>query len=180
MIAFSGSTAHRNMTTAEDVDLFMVVEDGKLWAVFLIAMIWAKLKGLRRQLCMNYLVSDAALPLFEHDLFTAQQAASLKPVFGKAVYDRFISMNPFVRRQFPNFEPSRNRELYPEIRPRARKLLLETALRLGPIQILERVSRTALGWYLSRKINPESDVQLDARRMKLHLHSHKDTILSQV
>src|SRR6266566_1122358 len=42
MIAFSGSTAHRNMTSTEDVDLFMIVEDGKLWAVFLWAIVWAK------------------------------------------------------------------------------------------------------------------------------------------
>jgi hypothetical protein len=53
MIAFSGSTAHRNMTTTEDVDLFMIVEDGKLWAVFFVAVLWAKAKGLRKRLCMK-------------------------------------------------------------------------------------------------------------------------------
>src|SRR5579862_5575651 len=93
MIAFSGATAHRNMTSTDDVDLFIIVEDGKLWAVFLLAMLWAKMKGLRKRLCMNYLISDAALPLAETDAFTAQQAASLKPIFGKGVYDRFHEMN---------------------------------------------------------------------------------------
>ncbi|PYS24413.1 MAG: hypothetical protein DMG11_24495 [Acidobacteria bacterium] len=114
MVAFSGSTAHRNMTTGEDLDLFMVVEDGKLWGVFLLATVWAKLKGLRELLCMNYLISDAALPLFEHDAFTAQQVASLKPFFGKAVYDRFTEMNPFVWRHFPNFNPALHRQCYPD------------------------------------------------------------------
>src|SRR5436309_11371921 len=48
-----------------------------------------------RSLCMNYVISDQALPLLETDLFTAQQVASLKPIYGKDVYDRFIAANPF-------------------------------------------------------------------------------------
>ena len=47
MIAFSGATAHRNMGDG-DLDLFAVVEDGKLWAVLLGVTVWAKLKGLRK------------------------------------------------------------------------------------------------------------------------------------
>jgi len=177
MIAFSGSTAHGNMTTTEDVDLFMIVEDGKLWATFLGAVLWAKAKGLRKHLCMNYLLSDAALPLFEHDVFTAQQAASLKPIYGKVVYDRFISVNPFVKRCFPNFEPSRHREAFVEIKPHKSKRWLEIFLRFGAIQVLERFSRFALGRHLRRKITSQSDVQLDRRRLKLHLHSHKQAVL---
>jgi glycosyltransferase involved in cell wall biosynthesis len=182
MIAFSGATAHRNMSDAEDLDLFMVVEDGKLWAAFLICIVWAKLKGLRKRLCMNYLISDAALPLFEHDVFTAQQVASLKPIYGKDVYDRFILMNPFVRRCFPNFQPLRHRESYPEIKTAAGTTILEGVLRCGPIQILERISRSVLGRYLRRKAQDAarsgtSDVLLDARRLKLHLKSHKRAVL---
>jgi hypothetical protein len=179
MIAFSGSTAHRNMTTTEDVDLFIVAEDGKLWAMFLIAMVWAKAKGLRKRLCMNYLISDAALPLFEHDVFTAQQAASLKPVYGKSVYDRFIAANPFIARCFPNFDADRHRNLYSELETPKSKRFLEALLRLGPIQIVERLSRRILGRYLGRKAGPESELQLDARRLKLHLHSHKQDVLKQ-
>jgi hypothetical protein len=177
MLAFSGSTAHRNMTTTEDVDLFMVVEDGKLWAVFLIAIVWAKSRGLRRRLCMNYLVSDAALPLCDRDVFTAQQAASLKPIFGKAVYDRFVELNPFIGRCFPNFQPACHREFYPEIEPKFYKPILETVLLPGPIQVLERLSRMVLGRYLKRKVSGESDVVFDARRLKLHLRSHKSRVL---
>jgi glycosyltransferase involved in cell wall biosynthesis len=180
MLAFSGATAHRNMSGREDIDLFMIVEDGKLWAVFLLFMIWAKLKGLRRQLCINYVISDTALPLFEHDAFTAEQVISLKPIYGKSVYNRFISMNRFIYRCFPNFEPSRNRNFYPELKPKARKWALEAVLRLGPVQILERISRSILGRYLARKITPESDVQLDPRRLKLHLLSHKKEILKRL
>jgi hypothetical protein len=178
MLAFSGATAHRNMTTPEDIDLFMVVEDGKVWAVFLLAMVWAKLLGLRRRLCLNYVISDSALPIAEHDTFTAQQVASLKPIFGKSVYDRFISMNPFVYRQFPNFDPNRHREAYPELRPRSFKRWTEALLFAGPIQVLERMSRIVLRPHLKKKVCEGSDVQLDPRRLKLHLRSHKFEILN--
>jgi glycosyltransferase involved in cell wall biosynthesis len=179
MLAFSGATAHRNMSAAEDIDLFMIVEDGKLWAVFLMFMIWAKVKGLRNRLCVNYVISDAALPLYEHDAFTAEQVISLKPFYGKSVYNRLIAMNGFVYRCFPNFEVSRSLNCYPELEPAARKWPLEALLRMGPIQILERLSRKILGRYLSRKITRESDVQLDPRRLKLHLRSHKKEILDR-
>jgi glycosyltransferase involved in cell wall biosynthesis len=179
MMAFSGATAHRNMCSAEDIDLFMVIEDGKVWAVFLIAMLWAKAKGLRKCLCMNYVISDAALPLFDHDAFTAQQAASIKPIYGKDVYDRFIASNPFVTRWFPNFEPSIHRNFYPEIQPSRLKRTLEMILRMGPVQILERFARTLLRPYLKSKVEPESDVLLEPRRLKLHLKSHKQEVLQR-
>jgi glycosyltransferase involved in cell wall biosynthesis len=180
MIAFSGSTAHRNMTSTEDVDLFVIAEDGKLWAVFLCAMVWAKAKGLRKRLCLNYLISDAVLPLTETDVFTAQQVASLKPIYGKSVYDRFLEANPFVLRRFPNFEPRHHRNTYPEIEVRGLKHVFEVLLGCGPIQILERLSRFVLGRYLSKKRTPESELHLDDRRLKLHLHGHKAAVLEQV
>src|SRR6266567_767736 len=185
MLAFSGSTAHRNMATMEDLDLFMIVEDGKLWAAFVIAMVWAKLKGLRKQLCMNYVISDGALPLFEHDAFTAQQVASLKPFYGKTVYDRFLEKNPFVRVHFPNFTQARHRERYAEIQVSRLKGVLEGVLRFGPIQLLERFSRAILGPYFRRKVNHalksnDCDVLLEPRRLKLHLSSHKRTILKEM
>src|SRR5213594_734742 len=135
MIAFSGSTAHRNMTSLEDVDLFMIVEDGKVWAVFLGAIVWAKVKGLRKRLCMNYLIGDQALPLLETDLFTAQQVASLKPIYGKPVYDSFVAANPFVQRRFPNFERQRHRDRYPEIEAGPGKRTFERLLRCGAVQV---------------------------------------------
>jgi glycosyltransferase involved in cell wall biosynthesis len=184
MLAFSGATAHRNMSNGEDLDLFVVVESGKLWSTFLTAIIWAKLRGLRQRFCMNYLISDAVLPLAETDPFTAQQMASLKPFYGKLCYDRFIESNPFVRRSFPNFAAERNRAFYPEIATTRSKRVLEWALKCGPIQLFERVSRLALGWHLGRKVRDaaaagDCDALIEPERLKLHLHSHKKSMLEE-
>lgn len=179
MVAFSGATAHRNMNTVEDVDLFIVVEEGKLWLAFLTAMIWAKLRGLRRTFCMNYLISDAALPLFDHDAFTAQQIASLKPFYGKACYDEFIDVNPFVRKHFPNFNEASHRDAYPDIKASPLKRVLEVCLRVGPAWLLERVSRGVLGWYLRRKVRG-AGVLLEPHRLKLHFNDHRDGVLRKL
>jgi hypothetical protein len=179
MVAFSGATAHRNMNTVEDVDLFIVAEQGKLWLVFLTAMIWAKLRGLRRTFCMNYLVSDAALPLFDNDAFTAQQVASLKPFYGKSCYDGFIEVNPFVQRHFPNFNKANHRDVYPEVKPAPLKGLLESCLRAGPAWLLERLSRVVLGWYLRRKVSG-AGVLLEPHRLKLHFNDHRDEVLRKI
>jgi hypothetical protein len=128
---------------------------------------------------MNYLLSDAALPILEQDIFTAQQAASLKPIYGRTIYDRFIAANPFISRIFPNFDPARHRVAYPEIATTGLKRLLEVLLRLGPIQVIERLSRLIFGRYLRSKVTNESDVQLDPHRLKLHLYSHKRAVLAQ-
>ena len=90
-------------------------------------------------------------------------------------------MNPFVQECFPNFEPSHHREVYRELQAKPYKRILEAIVRFGPIQILERISRLLLGKYLGRKAarESESDVLLEPRRLKLHLHSHKLTVLSK-
>ena len=147
--------------------------------------LWAKLRGIRDNICLNYLVSDRALPLFETDPFTAQQVASLKPLYGKNVYDTFIGVNPFVRGRFPNFDPLKHRSVYDEISESWSKLFLERLLRAGPIQLFEIASRWVLGSYLERKgrravVDGEPDVLFEKQRIKLHLKSHKGTVLREI
>jgi glycosyltransferase involved in cell wall biosynthesis len=181
MLAFSGASAHRNMTD-RDVDLFAVVEDGRLWATLIVVTLWAKARGLRRNLCLNYILSDRRLPLFEVDAFTAQQAASLKPFYGKEVYDEFIRLNRFVRRTFPNFDPLSHRSSHRELTHAWYKKPLESVLRLGFVQFMEVAGRILWGGHLARQRRAaaglgETDVILERGRIKLHLRSHRWDVL---
>jgi alpha-1,3-rhamnosyl/mannosyltransferase len=184
MLAFTGATAHRNMQD-RDIDLFTVVEDRRLWATLALVTLWARARGLRRNICMNYLVSDRALAIPETDLFTAQQAASMKPFYGKRVYDDFLRANPFVVRSFPNFNADRHREFYAELHTGRLKRALEVVLSLGPIQLLEVAGRRVCGRHIERKASGAAnlgpfDVVLESRRIKLHLNSHRAAILARV
>ena len=64
----------------------------------------------RRRLCLNYVISDSALPIAEHcDAFTAQQVASLKPIAWQKRLRSLHFDEFFVYGRFPNFDINRHR-----------------------------------------------------------------------
>ena len=64
----------------------------------------AKLRGWRKRVCMNYVVSENALSIEPRDLFSANQIIHLRPIVGRRVFQRFVEQNAFVREAYPNFE----------------------------------------------------------------------------
>jgi hypothetical protein len=171
LVALSGGCAHDNATDG-DVDVFLVVKTGRAWAVVLTMMVLSKLAGVRRTLCLNYIVDEAALVLPEEDLFTAAEVVGMKPLAGRDAYRRFVAANAWVAQCYPNFfagHAAATAEL-PETRfPR----FLERLLELGPAPLVEAVSRRLLGAYLRRKANGHPGVVLSPHRLKLHLLDHR-------
>ena len=60
MVALSGSLAHMNAEGGADLDLFVVTRPARVWSVMVTALVVARLMGWRRQLCLNYIVSERA------------------------------------------------------------------------------------------------------------------------
>src|SRR5215468_6559057 len=81
LVALSGGCAHENATD-DDVDVFLAVREERAWSVCLALMVVCKLLGVRRTLCLNYIVDEAALALPENDVFTAAEIVGLKPLAG--------------------------------------------------------------------------------------------------
>src|SRR2546423_13875421 len=102
MVALSGSIAHLNLELDGDLDLFVIVRGRRVWMVTVAMLVLARLLRQRHVVCANFLVSDAHLTLEQQDLFTANQALHLKPLFGAEVLDTFLAANPFVSRYYPN------------------------------------------------------------------------------
>jgi hypothetical protein len=171
LAALSGGCAHENATD-DDVDLFLVAKWGRAWSLALALMVLSKLLGLRRTLCLNYVVDEAALALPETDLFTAAEIVGMKPLVGRAAYRRFVSANRWAARRFPNFFASFEEEAagVPEVRgPNRLERLLDAAG--GPL--LEALSRRLLGAYLRRKTAGQPGVDLTPHRLKLHTQDHR-------
>ena len=103
MVALSGGSA---LAYGEDLDLFVVAAPGRAWTVTLLSVLLAKAMGLRRTVCVNYLVDEGALHIPARDFFTAHQILTLKPVYGMDVYRRFVRENLWVLSHFPNFTPA--------------------------------------------------------------------------
>ncbi|HTM33789.1 MAG TPA: hypothetical protein VL263_20895 [Vicinamibacterales bacterium] len=178
MVAISGSLAHLNAVDGADLDLFVVTSRSRVWTVAVLALALARAMGWRTRLCLNYIVSEAAMTVKPPDLFSANQIIHLRPVAGEPAYRAFLAANPFVTSHYPNFVP---RPLFdaPGLTPSPHaSAAVERALR--PVaSILERAARALYAWHLRRRSgswhSPEH-VQMEPECLKLHTNSHRDSI----
>jgi len=193
MVALSGSLAHLNAEASADLDLFVITAPHRVWSVTLSLLVIARLFGWRRRLCLNYVISEAALRVDPADLYSANQIIHLRPVLGHDVFARFVDSNPFVREIYPNFEvrptgqPTFARATVGRQanRPTGRQMLkaiLERMLSIGLAQTAERAARAIYGWHLNRRAaswQSRDQVRLEAECLKLHTSSHRTAALEQ-
>lgn len=184
MVALSGSLAHLNADDADptaDLDLFVVTAPGRVWLVTVVALVVAKLRGWRRRLCLNYVVSEAALAVTPHDVFTANQILHLRPVSGHAIYARFVAANPFVRACYPNFAPPASAPAdLQALTSRTRRLVEALLHPVAPV--MERLCRGLYRGHLLRRASSWASadgVRLEAETLKLHTHSHRRRVLAR-
>jgi hypothetical protein len=175
LVALSGACAHDNAAD-DDVDVFLVVAEGRAWMVWLAVVLLSRLYGLRRSLCVNYVLDEAVLALPERDRFTAAQVASLRPLAGRAAYARFVRANPWVARYHPNFQAHHASAAVPEI---GAARWLECVLACGPAPVLGALSRLWLGRRLRRQARGRPGVSLSAHRLKLHTRDHGPRLMAE-
>lgn len=171
--ALSGSLAHLNAERGADLDLFIVTAAGHVWSVTVMGLVLAKLLGVRKRVCLNYVISEDALDVEPRDMFSANQIINLRPLFGDRVFSRFVQANRFVRDHYPNFELAPAPPVF--ARPTLTSLV-ERVASLGPAQLLERACRTGYGWHLRRRSagwTSREQVRLEAECLKLHTSSHR-------
>ena len=167
MVAVSGSLAHLNAERSADLDLFVITAPHRVWSVTLAVLVISRLLGWRQRMCLNYVISEAALAIAPADLFSANQIIHLRPIVGHDVFARFIDANPFVRDFYPNFDVggSRTHNARPKTQdPRPRT------------PVFESVARWIYGRHLARKAaswQSRDQVRLEAECLKLHTSSHR-------
>jgi hypothetical protein len=110
MIAVSGSLALKRSDTGSDWDLFVVLAAGRIWSgrTLLTALLHALGKRrhgrqVRDRACLNYFVTDGALPVRTRDLFAAHEYRRLYPLFGRVIFERFERKNGWIMGYQVNF-----------------------------------------------------------------------------
>lgn len=173
MVAVSGACAHGNATD-DDVDVFLVARRGRAWLVCLALTVLSRLVGVRRSLCLNYIVDEDALALPAHDLFTASEAVGMRLLAGPAAHARFLAANDWVFPLFPNFRALASEEAarVPEAGARWERLLAPVA------PLLESLSRRVLQGRLQRKGRGRPGVALSPHQLKLHTEDHRPGLLA--
>jgi hypothetical protein len=172
MIAVTGALAVENIDDDGDIDYFIVTDAGRLWLCRLMILAVAKWAARARvTLCPNYLVSERALVFQEQNLYSAHELAQMIPLDGLDTYRRIVSMNDWVRRFLPNALPHRSDSPPPDSRYRTQSLL-ETLLRIPPVDALERWEMNRKIRKLSRQPSPSSEASFSADRCKGHFNNH--------
>lgn len=176
LVALSGACAHDNACD-DDVDVFLVVREGRAWGVSLALMLLSKLFGLRRALCLNYTLDEAALQLPERDLFTAAELVGMRPLAGRPAYLRLIESNLWLASRFPNFAASFD-AWSSEVPEAVGARPLERLLDLGAAPLFELLSRSLLGAYLRWRTRGHPGVRLERHRLKLHTEDHGPRLIA--
>ena len=184
LVALSGSVAHLNIDGRADLDLFVLTRGRLVWSVTVTILLLAKLLRRRPVVCVNYVLSDERLRLDQQDLFTTNQIIHLRPLVGGDLYRRFVEVNPFVSRFYPNFSASGIEVA--DCRPgrilSLIKRVLERLGQAGPSQLYEAACRAAYARYLRRQAaswQSPDQVRLERDCLKLHTHSHRHDILAR-
>ena len=176
MVALSGSLAHLNAEGGADLDLFVITSPGRVWCVTMFVLIVARLRGWRRRLCLNYVISERNLAIQPADLFSANQIIHLRPVTGETVYRRFLDANAFVARHYPNFSARGVEPHAGAAGPSRARTLLEKALSIGIAPLADLGSQLLYGWHLRRRSvawRSRDQVRLERECLKLHTSSHR-------
>src|SRR3990172_11192340 len=103
MVGITGALAMDNSAHGDDIDVIIVTARGRVWTarLIVIGLVYAgKLFG--DTLCPNYILSEDALALEQHDLFAAHEFAQMTPLVGFEVYQRMRAANPWVGEFLPN------------------------------------------------------------------------------
>ena len=180
LVAISGSAAQLNMDEDGDIDLFLVTRGNRVWSLAVTILVLTKLLGRRKMVCFNFVLSDQRLVIDRQDLFNANQIAHLKPVLGEEVYERFVQVNPFVARFYPNLRATSPWVYRPPGILRILKGTTEWILGFGLAQIQEFLSRKAYAWYLGRQSprwKSPQEVVMEKDCLKLHTNSHREKVM---
>lgn len=172
MVALSGACAHGNAAD-DDVDVFLITRPARAWTVMLLLMVASKLAGLRRSLCVNYVLAEDGMALPERDRFTASELVGLKPLAGRDTYRRFVRANAWAAPLHPNFFESYERES--EGIETCAGSASERLLDVMGADLFERAARAILEPYLRRRVCGDG-VLLTADRLKLHGRDHRPSV----
>jgi hypothetical protein len=147
MVAVTGALCMGNTEADSDIDYFIVTEPDRLW------LCRAAIIGLVRlaartgnELCPNYLLSERALVLQEHNLFMAHEFVQMIPLVGHETYLRMWQLNAWVSDFLPNAYERAGRMPACPLSPHPIRSLVEVPLRTPAGGWLER-------WEMSRKID---------------------------
>ena len=104
-VAVSGSLSKNYADETADVDFFIIAAANRLWIARTFLHVFKKLTFLfkmQHYFCMNYFVDEAEPEIVEKNIYTAIEVATLLPLRGNAVFEKFYAANSWTKTFLPN------------------------------------------------------------------------------
>lgn len=116
MIAMSNMMGALNSKKNSDIDLFILVEEGKIWRTRFLCVMIVKLLNLRPRegdkkdkiclsffMCINYLNTEKLR--IKDDIYFNYWMVNIVPIYNiDFSYEKFISNNKWIKKEFPNWK----------------------------------------------------------------------------
>jgi hypothetical protein len=100
--ALTGANAFQSCSDRDDIDLFLVTAQNRLWLCYVTLVMVSKLLCKRNILCINYLVDEKNLHIPQQDYYTAVQIMQMIPLFKNEFGKKIIDSNPWIFKYLPN------------------------------------------------------------------------------
>jgi hypothetical protein len=116
LVGYSGSMAAYNANKSDDIDLFIITKNKRLWTSRFICIILAYAFYLKRnrsinnapnKVCLNMFIDerDLTIPKYKHNIYIGHEILQMRPIIVRGdIYQKFISANKWVYKLFPNAE----------------------------------------------------------------------------
>lgn len=104
----SGELSKGVASPAGDVDFFIVTSDRRLWISRTLLILFKKIVLLnsKKYFCLNHFITESNLTVEEHNLYSALEIATLKPIFDASFYHRYLKANSWISDFYPNLNIS--------------------------------------------------------------------------
>ena len=104
-IAISGSLSKNYADKNSDFDFFIITTANRLWLVrafYTVLFKIASFARIKHWFCLNYFIDESNLDIKEHNIFTAIELLTLKPLKGKTIFEKFFAANEWSNEYLPN------------------------------------------------------------------------------
>lgn len=104
-VAVSGSLSKNFADDNADIDFFIITAANRLWIARTFLHAFKKLTFLfkmQHYFCMNYFIDEDEPEIIEKNIYTATEIATLLPLQGSEVFEKFYTANIWTKNYLPN------------------------------------------------------------------------------
>ena len=172
MVAVTGSLAVENAEADDDIDYLIVTSPGRVWTARAFTMLTVRVAALKGiTLCPNYILSEDALALDQHDLYTARELVQMQSIAGYDTHMRLLDANPWRSDFLPNVSPTIDA---PRLKPRPwYQRALEALLSASVGDRFERWIFERKSAELRREAGANDEAVFDRTMCKGHFDRHR-------